>query len=991
MPAATPSFTGTEVTVPYTESESTSLTMNAAESRVVGEIELAVLWLESTSITPSTPAGWTLLASVAGPGGPYKWWLFARICDGTAADDFATTFSAVPCEAGMRRVTGAAAPADWQIGTSYSATTTEGKVKALTTTDAGDLAIGIFQNYSGVAPTSSTAGWTRDGSVLKVLHKAVEGEESTGEPEVKYSASEHHSSLMIAIPATESPTPQTVVPLLEYGFEDGTLKGFNTAGVGEGPVEPEVSTEVAHRGTHSVVVDMPAGSTQNRAELMLGGDGGTGADPIKFYEGAHYRYSFWHYIFPGEMAYGLPGAHNLITQLKSSGEGSPEAAIGLWNWEYPSGSGIYRKGLWVSGPEGDVYVAPYAEGVWHHPQIEFIASEEEAGMFRLTVDGDVVYELSDINTIIPGHEYLYLKSGNYRNGAKVSTAEKPVFDKGTGGPCHDAFDDFRLEPAISNTRIAINREHPPSRLAVLVKDPDGTPIGRWAEDESKLENVLGGLTKSGDMPGGHTELSCALPRDPNKSYPDLALFSTVELQGAGGERLWTGGIRQEPEDGERQTIEVKAVGDKQFLEDDEAVVGPGFINSDQTAWHPMSSSRRAALLKAGYTVADAGSDTDPIVNLPALRFDIQGDFPKMAVEAWFDAGPGVRVSTILWDRLSLSSLGVGYPGTGFSFYAHFGESDQVPEEASEDLHVLAEDSEVGSGMSPAAARRFAGFLWEFPAANSDAYTYSSFVRNAKVIADHGLVRYGNWPSVGFLAQQMIPLIVEPAGLTTNPDLLEDDGFVIPHAWFDTPGTPMSKLVEVTKYGLLDFFVFNDKILQYRKPGAYGRKWRLSPGSGTPKNAGQDANRVYDRLTVTWQDVDGTTKRAQVGPLTDERNAAVAAGRPRGKLLALNGVCTEELAIRTSTRFLEEAQNLAQSGEATISGHVQDEFGIWYPAAYVQPGDWAADPGTQNYRKITSCNYSRASESASVTLGAPPEQESALEARFNAKLIELGLG
>lgn len=550
-------------------------------------------------------------------------------------------------------------------------------------------------------------------------------------------------------------------------------------------------------------------------------------------------------------------------------------------------------------------------------------------------------------------------------------------------------------------RVVVVREHPPSKIAAVVKAPDGTKIGRWAEDESRVENVLGNATKTGGMPGGHGESTQALARDPDQSFPDLALFSRLEWQGAGEEVLWSGGIRQEPQSsGDRTSIEVKAVGDKQFLEDDEETVA-GFIGSALSAWSGTPNGRRLALMTAGWKTGDGALETDP-TGTPNLAFAIEGDFPKMDIEAWLDGG-GAKIARLVWDRTSKSNNPSGVdPSSAFEFFGMAADDPAGGLEEGVDEHTANVDSDTQASITPAVPRRFVGFRWSFPSANNDAYQYQSFVRNAKVIGTQGLALQGEWPNVGFTAKQMLPFIAELAGLTTKDELLEDDGFVIPQAWFSAPGTPMSKLVEVTKYGLLDWFVFEHQLLQYRFPGTYGRKWRLERGSSAPKNSGPDANRVWDGLMVTWQDVDGTTKTAgRPGSgamfedtrlqITDPRNAAVAAGRPRRKLLALNGVCEEGPAIRTGQRFLEEAANLDQSGEATISGYCQDQYGIWWPSAYVQPGDWAADPGTQNYRKITSANYAHDSKTASVSLGAPPEGLSEIESRFNARLIELGFG
>jgi hypothetical protein len=549
-------------------------------------------------------------------------------------------------------------------------------------------------------------------------------------------------------------------------------------------------------------------------------------------------------------------------------------------------------------------------------------------------------------------------------------------------------------------RVVVTREHPPSKIAVLIKAEDDTKLGRWAEDEASVENVLANATKDGDMPGGHKESGCSLARDPKQSYPDLASFSKVEWQGVGGERLWTGTLRQQPQsDGDRISIEPKAVGDRQFLEDQKEVIGPGFIDCDLSKWGGASTARKieSGFYATNQEIASGWQDAGEYP--PSLVFKLAYEAGHPLAEQWYYGG-GADIGAVLYDFLNISgSLTEGAHDIMRAGPNDLGANLTVAGTDHVTTTALQQRVDCGPGTKYAVAESY--YEGPYTGEGTDTKMWSN-LRTLGPEAAQNLALQGTWPNVGFLAKQMIPFIVEGSGLTTKDELLEDDEFIIPQAWFSDPTTRMAKLFEVTKYGLLDLFVFNDRILQYRKPGTYGRRWRLSPGSGAPKNSGPDAERILDRLMVGWQDVDGTAKTVGIPgsgaqftdtrlQITDERNAAVAANRPRGEFLALNGVCELEPATRTGLRFLEEAQNLAQSGEATISGYCQDEYGIWWPAAYVQPGDWAADPGTQNYRKITNVSYAHDPKTASVTLGAPPEAYSALEERFNAKLIERGLG
>jgi hypothetical protein len=221
-----------------------------------------------------------------------------------------------------------------------------------------------------------------------------------------------------------SPTPQpepapapspAPAPLLEAGFENG-LQGWNIAGVGE--VVPSVISGDARAGTHSGRAVLTG--SQNRSELILGGNGGGGFEPVKFKEGAEYWYGFSFDI--QQMVYGHPGAHNLFMQFKSNGEGSPNFGLQLWNYEGDRGE--YRanpKGLWSHGEAmgGDRFLAPVSEKQWHDVAIHFKASSQGAGFYQVYLDGQLVDSREGVSMIVPGHGYAYIKNGLYRNGDAI--------------------------------------------------------------------------------------------------------------------------------------------------------------------------------------------------------------------------------------------------------------------------------------------------------------------------------------------------------------------------------------------------------------------------------------------------------------------------------------------------------------------------------------------------------------------------------------------
>ncbi len=212
-------------------------------------------------------------------------------------------------------------------------------------------------------------------------------------------------------------------PILDAGFENG-LANWNTAGVGE--VVPSVVSGDARSGTHAGRVVLTG--SQSRSELGLGGNGTADPNGVDFYDGNEYWYGFSFNI--QHMVYGHPGAHNVIMQFKSEGEGSPNFALQLWDYEGDNGEyADHPRGLWVySQGAGDRYVAPAPEHAWHDVAIHFRASEHSNGFYELFVDGELVDQRSGISMIVPGKGSAYIKNGLYRNGSTIPGTSELLVD-----------------------------------------------------------------------------------------------------------------------------------------------------------------------------------------------------------------------------------------------------------------------------------------------------------------------------------------------------------------------------------------------------------------------------------------------------------------------------------------------------------------------------------------------------------------------------------
>jgi hypothetical protein len=215
------------------------------------------------------------------------------------------------------------------------------------------------------------------------------------------------------------PSPQKQAPvakrhgrgLLNAGFENG-LDNWNIAGVGD--VVPSVESANARSGSRAAEVVLTG--SQERSELILGGNGDDSTDgTVEFREGVSRWYAFSFYI--ESMVYGGPGAHNLIMQFKSDGEGSPNFGLQLWDYEGDDGESG-GKGLWSHGDamDGDRFLAPVAERQWHDVVIHFKASSRGAGFYEVFLNGRSVDSGDNVSMIVPGRDFAYIKNGLYRNG-----------------------------------------------------------------------------------------------------------------------------------------------------------------------------------------------------------------------------------------------------------------------------------------------------------------------------------------------------------------------------------------------------------------------------------------------------------------------------------------------------------------------------------------------------------------------------------------------
>ena len=549
-------------------------------------------------------------------------------------------------------------------------------------------------------------------------------------------------------------------------------------------------------------------------------------------------------------------------------------------------------------------------------------------------------------------------------------------------------------------RVAVSHEYPPDQLAWRVDPPNGAP-SRWAADEPLNENVITDIQLTDDE-HGHKEATGTLARNPRLPWTDLAAYSDISVYGPGVEEVWAGRLDKAPEsDGDRMVISPAAVGYQTLLDDDTAVIGPGFIDGDLSKWAEMSVQRRLelealSLRPSAFSVSLGSQGTgEATASIVMAASDFAPGTSEMGEQDYF--GSGIDIAAVYGEF-----YGAGIP-EDWSDRIYLGNNDQFTGAiAGTDVHgspatfVSVETSIPGA--------KYAAIVSVYSGSAAGTFPSSRRWANLKVLGLHGLTLQGVFPNVGYTAKQMlgyaIPLHTD---LVAEEEDLEDTGYIIQQAWYSDPSAMRPKVEDIAKYDLYDWFVFGGKRFQLRKPGTYGREWLAYAGPSGLFEVGLDSSRLWRSVTVSFQDVDGTTKT--IGPegskatyldnrlrIDDPEHPAVRANVARNDLLTLNTIARPENALEVGIRFLEEANKLSRSGSATLSGYAMDSRGIMRPVSQIRFGDRvrfpdASDPSP---RIVKSRSYDHASRTVSVAVDAPGESLQALLDRIQADISALHL-
>lgn len=564
-------------------------------------------------------------------------------------------------------------------------------------------------------------------------------------------------------------------------------------------------------------------------------------------------------------------------------------------------------------------------------------------------------------------------------------------------------------------------ERPPMRQYILATTPGGR-TERWAADESEAANVLDDFTDSDSAPGGCKEFTGALPRKPGIDYSDMKLGTKLEVFGAGGFKVSEYRLERTPRtSGDYLVMDPAASGYQVLLSDHEGARAIP-LDSDMTSWGEPSASRRAmealkawklntnaqvSLLPAGTPNEKGEAQPTAISHAWAAYNNNKATEPDVA-ESWYDGG-GIELGEVLLDFLAVKGMAPG--DVNWNNDLHAATDGQAL--SFETLRDFNATSETHKAFAVGAARYFLILQDAYAAESHTETAIECQWRNVKVRDRSGIPLYGTWPEVGILASDFIAWALTQFApgihFTTGPyGTLKPSSFVIPHLVFKDPTTLLEMITQALRFELLEWGVWPGQFgptfyLNPRGQREGATRWRARVRPAKLTETGQQMDLVYDRVVMSWNDVDGSRKTLGYPGsgyiLTDNRcedtdpqNALVEAGEHRVKHLTMDGPATVNGAAETARLFLEKVKLLDGSGEATLTGYVEDEHGAEWPYYYVQSGHEIEfiDSSIRGYRYIVEAPRSRKSRSVNIKLDAPPDSYAAILAELQVRETAAGL-
>lgn len=538
---------------------------------------------------------------------------------------------------------------------------------------------------------------------------------------------------------------------------------------------------------------------------------------------------------------------------------------------------------------------------------------------------------------------------------------------------------------------------------------DGTFI-RFGPDERDVFNVPLSITFDTEMPGGFGPANIVLPRPQTFDKLRARLFSGVRLYDArSNDTIYEGRITGTPSDSESVTLECE--GWIKALEDDKTARFLG-IDRDQSNWQGMTNNRKLDRLAVPQHIEDANVDWDSSAGSPAVTTSLSDPWSDLVglSEGWYWAR-GLPIGGI--DYAWRKSATVDSASVNWTWTVVLSSDDLATTTDSSGNLKAAGPSSGTVTATDATNRKWAAVRMIYGAAltATSGKVYKIAYTLAAPFGDHGLTLQGTLATPntgrGLLVSDMVAYLVGSYAVGLNyttgtQGSIGATSFAVPHAaWLDDT-TALDIISQLAPFGgndlyALDYYVYDNRMFYLQGPTQHGQTWWVRKDEASQEESqGPDASRRLNGVKVRYDDGSGNT--LSVGPPgsqsdfettdlqdVDPNNPATMDGLHHYDVFDA-GITSTDGAILVGQMILRERNTEEWRGTITLTGEVQNDAGVWLPAAKVRAGDWIVvedDVEDTAPRRVVQTSYENQAVSASV--GALPDHLDTLLARAGVVL------
>jgi hypothetical protein len=519
-------------------------------------------------------------------------------------------------------------------------------------------------------------------------------------------------------------------------------------------------------------------------------------------------------------------------------------------------------------------------------------------------------------------------------------------------------------------------------LTILITHQDGY-VTRLGADEPDPGWIPFGITWTSVVPGGWKDASFNLRRRIDEDVP-LRLLDEVEIIDETAKTMYEGRIVKLPrQHGDDFLLGVQCLGWASHMLDD-PTVPYAFVDRDMGNWQGPSLARVVQVGALPWT------DYQASVEGRYIRFDGPADAGGRTVlsgsraELHYRSPVGTTLQKVMYRGTQTTPANTN----ALAFWTD--DNDAFTSESSNSLTL----DDTLRTVTLAAQERYGLMRVSASANHTPAAAYTSRLSKLGLYFNHGLtsVSYDSTEPDGYYADDMIawalsrgaPKLNYSLSSTTTEPSINRPPVIVPHAADGDLGTTERIILDVNKFVIWDWLVYENRTFYYRPTDPDRLTWEARLDQGVHLSLeGDDVERAVGGVVVRYVLADGTNKIA--GPTgsgldyesdllldSDTEGTVTQHGYSRkwGELSVSFPLATDIYAATIGGAYLAQTLLPARSGDITIRNVVGHPTMGDRPAREIKAGDWIrlSDHPADVPRRIIQTTHNDDDKSTTVSVG-----------------------